>query len=86
MVIFKVELVIDSTQSIIVPQGAKPLSVQKQNGKLMLWFACSPSAECVQQKEVNIVGTGHSFPDDWLGNYVGTVQQQSDLVLHVFVH
>ncbi len=67
---------------IRMPAGAKPLSVQMQNGVAYLWAQVD-----TEQPEVDalfgVFGTGHDMPG--LGEYIGTFQMHGgQLVFHLF--
>jgi len=72
--IWKAQLSILDRQTVLLPNGCTPLSVQFQsNETLCMWLLVpDPNAERLAQT-VGIYGTGHSIPDD-AGRYVGTVQ------------
>ncbi len=67
---------------VSMPAGAKPLTVQTQNGETVLWAEVDPKADMVTHR-FTVVGTG------WAGglpggrNYLATFQT-GPLVFHVY--
>ena len=59
MIIWKFELEITTTQKLMLPAGAKLLSVHSQNGGVLcLWAMVDPN-EQYEPRIVEIVGTGN---------------------------
>lgn len=83
--VFKFPLKIEEDeQDIMMPAGAKVLTVQVQSGVPCLWAECNPDAECVSRTFL-IRGTGHPIDDGIEKEYIGTIQLHGgSLVLHVF--
>ena len=80
--IYKYTLQVTDFQQISMPANSKMLSVQLQNGELVLWALIdkkNPSRFYI----VEIFGTGHEV--DTTRDYVGTVQYPMGLVWHVFI-
>lgn len=86
-VIYKYELDITGTQSIKLYAGYKILSVQEQNGKLILWVVVNTDNN-PQFMQIEIVGTGHEItePNELFAywEHISTVQMNNGLVWHVF--
>jgi len=85
--IYKFPLAIVDSQRVALPAAACPLSVQDQNGSLVLWALVDP-ALLVVERTVWIFGTGEDAPAGIVEaeHYVGTVQQaHGRLVWHVFI-
>ncbi len=90
--IHKYPLEIVDEQSIGLPTGAVVLSVQHQQGKLVLWALVDTTMH-ERKRCFRIVGTGHPFEgysSDW--RHVATVQvppenlaMKTGLVWHVFM-
>lgn len=81
--VFKFPLEMSDEQKVLMPVGAKVLTVQMQNGKPCLWAECNPDAECVYRTFL-VRGTGHPI-DEIEKEYIGTIQLYGgSLVLHVF--
>lgn len=81
--IYKYPLQIVDQQTIKMPAGAVPLSVQFQGDDLVLWAKVDPdgpeSARCFR-----IIGTGNPFEGN-PGIFLGTAQEpRRPLVWHVF--
>ena len=82
--IWKYPLELFDRQSLSMPAGAQPLSVQVQDGALFLWAYVDPS-RAADPRQVRIIGTGRPIEYN-PGRYVGTVQMEGGaLVWHVFV-
>ncbi len=80
--IFKYALrVTDARQTVLMPLGARILSVQNQNGNLTLWALVDDRRDQVPRKFL-VVGTGQDF-DAFGLEYVGTAQI-GIFVWHVF--
>ncbi len=82
MKIFKWTLHCDSFY-LLMQRGAEILSVQEQNGQIVIWAKCDTTAECVNRRIVPYP-TGSELPDK-VGTFLGTVQlEQGNLVFHIF--
>ena len=69
-------------QTVLMPMGARVLTVQDQIGSVCLWALVNDAAKEVE-RVFRIVGTGHEFDDCLAYNHIGTVQQD-EFVWHVF--
>jgi len=72
-------------QTVEMPEGAKILCVQVQNGVPCMWAVCDPAVTVRKEKRYfAVVGTGH--PHDVIPkDYIGTFQLEGGgLVFHVF--
>lgn len=81
--IYKYSLMLTDYHQTWLPQGAKLLSVQMQNGAPVLWALVDPSAQ-LEIREIRVYGTGHPVPN--AGEHlvhIDTIQDGS-LVWHVF--
>lgn len=85
MTIWKFSLDIQDVQSFEMPNGAKILSVQVQDGTPCLWAFVNSSAQ-KEERRFHIFGTGHRIPPHFSEeHYIGTVQtHEGALVWHVF--
>lgn len=84
MIIWKYLLTVVDSQWLYMPQGAKLLTVQTQDGQLQLWALCEEQAP-KESRLITIHGTGNPMPDEPPGIYVGTIQLSGGgLVFHVF--
>lgn len=73
-----------SRQAIMMPFGATILSIQEQNGVMVLWAAIDPAADC-EARFFALVKSGRPLDGIDINNYVGTVQTHgSSPVWHVF--
>lgn len=77
--IHKFSLRIEDRQGVMLPAGAKLLTVQEQNGVLCLWAEVETLAP-LEAVEFAVYGTG--LPCDG-GQYIGTAQVRG-LVWHVY--
>lgn len=83
MTIWKFNLEITDKQTIRMPNGARILSIQEQNGELCVWAVVDPDEEYVPRK-FRIFGEGHTFDLDAAdAKFIGTVQCDR-LVWHIF--
>lgn len=69
-------------QTVMMPQGARPLTVQLQQGQPMLWALCDESAPQVA-RILGAHGTGDTLPRVW--PYIATLQTGA-AVVHYFDH
>ena len=85
--IWKVPLEITDEQTVNLPWGAEPLTVQVQGDELCLWAKVDTTNPGLAHT-VHIYGTGNPIPDedpDYPEAYIGTVQTHGGaLVWHVF--
>jgi len=82
--IFKYQLEVGQTVHKI-PAGYFMLDVQVQNGIPCAWCIVDPNAADEIEVTFTVVGTGHPFDKNGVGQYLGTFQQQGGaLIWHVF--
>jgi hypothetical protein len=70
---------------VLMPEGARVLSVGQQDGQPYLWALVDPSAR-IEMRDVLVIGTGHVVPSD-VGDrpFVGSIHGVDGwIVLHVF--
>lgn len=94
-VIYKYPLRVVDSQLVLMPTGAKILSVQAQNGTLCMWAVVDEMPEnqsnvSVEYRTFYIFGTGNSIPAGMPTHvvsdhkyFIGTVQMDG-FVWHVF--
>jgi hypothetical protein len=83
MKIYKFEVPIYDDAVIMMPKGARILSVQVQHGKPVLWALVDHNAPEVKRRFA-VRGTGHDI-DGLVGEFVGTFQlRDGRLVFHLF--
>lgn len=80
--IYKYPLRLTDTQNVVMPRGARILTVQMQNAVPTLWAEVDPTDSVGEQRHITIIGTGngHTSPHSL---YLGTVQD-GPFVWHVF--
>lgn len=96
-VIYKYELEITDSQILQMHGIPRFLSVQEQNGKLVVW-AIIDTNNGINGREILIVGTGNEIPNyynlrgfsydspsGYTTEHIGTVVMNNGLVWHVFV-
>lgn len=82
---YKYPLDIQDEVVVMMPKGARVLSVQVQNGRPCLWAAVDPSEQTLEERWFRIAGTGHPIQDDVVDGFIGTIQMYDGrLVFHVF--
>jgi len=82
-VIYKYELLIADNQKVELSEDFEILTVQNQDGKLVMWVLIDPDMpEC--KVNVNIIGTGNPIYNSSVGEYISTVQMGM-FVWHVFI-
>lgn len=84
--IWKFPLEITDKQTIVMPAGAQPLSVQVQNGAPYVWAQVNDSAgERDITFFVQATGAPYNRPLRMSVNFLGTIQMnEGALVFHVF--
>ena len=83
--IWKFPLATTDTQTLDVPEGAKPLTVQAQGVTPCLWAEVNPNGQ-TERRYIHTFGTGHPIPDDFQGEYLGSYQLlDGGLVFHVYL-
>lgn len=82
---FELQLVTGEIQSIAMPGGAIPLTVQMQNGKPVLWATVETESPPAEQK-FYLAWTGKPLiPQPLYDAYIGTFQTNDGmLVWHLF--
>lgn len=83
--IFKYPIGITDKQNLLIPGGAKILTVQVQNGAPFIWAMVDPEAP-TEEIAIRVHGTGHPICDSSNLEYIGTFQSMYgvNLVFHVF--
>lgn len=82
--VYKFPLEISDEKKVLMPEGAKVLTVQVQKGKPCLWAECNPDGEPVLRTFL-IRGTGHPIDDEIEKEYIGTIQMcEGSIIFHVF--
>ena len=83
MRIWKWTLNMTDVQTVEMPAGAKPLTVQLQGGMPQLWALCDERSP-VEPRLIAIYGTGNPMPAN-PGRYISTFQMAGgSLVFHAF--
>lgn len=83
--VYKYPLDIQDEVVVMMPKGARVLSVQVQSGRPCLWAAVDPSEITLEERWFRIAGTGHPIQDDVVDGFIGTIQMYDGrLVFHVF--
>lgn len=84
--IYKYPLEIKDEQVVMLPTGAKILTVQAQMDKPCIWAMVNPTAPNNMALTIRIFGTGHTIKDSDSLEYIGTFQIYGGrLVFHAFV-
>jgi hypothetical protein len=82
--IYKYELKALDNQSIMLPEGAKILSVQTQYETPCIWVELNTELPSTVSHDFEIYGTGHTMPD-CDRTYIGSFQLQGGaLVFHLY--
>lgn len=82
--VWKYELEITDAQSIVMPAGARLLTVQMQNGRACLWARVRTGIPTTERRLIYIHGTGHPL-HPFADTYVSTFQVGGGaLTFHVF--
>jgi len=70
--------------AIEMPKGARIIAVQTQQDEVCLWALLDSEEKGKKIRKFAIFGTGHHIADLEGKKYIGTVQQSSGLVWHIF--
>ena len=83
--IYKYEVAIVEDFHVALPEGARILSVQVQNGKPFFWALVDQDAR-LRVAEFVIIGTGWPIADDKIEQrtFIGTFQMPGGFVWHLF--
>ena len=81
--IYKYELPVDGGIITIKQCIIKILSIQEQNGILMMWAIADPDNEVIEPLEIVAIGTGWELPTG-LEDYLGTAQDGYGFVWYYF--
>lgn len=79
--IHKYEVAVNPKQVIELPQDARILTVQVQEGSVYIWAELDDNAEMTKHF-IHVVGTGHPIPANCA--YLGTVQMPP-FVWHLYI-
>lgn len=86
--IHKYQLLVTDEQDVIMPLGARILTIQVQNNIPCAWAIINPNEIQVERKRILLIGTGHKIDDDILKfnlSYISTFQlKEESLVFHAF--
>ena len=80
--IYKYEVPLQDSSEILMPQGAKILSVQEQRGRPQIW-ALVDRANKPEARKFVLKGTGHEADGVEYMQFIGTVQI-GQYVFHLF--
>ncbi len=85
--IWKYDLVAEDYNAVLLPKGAKPLSVQVQGSNsdhVRMWCLIDPDEKETEERIFRIAGTGHPIKDENLV-FIDTFQlYDGTFVGHVF--
>lgn len=85
MRIWKYTLNLTGLQTVELPRGARPLTVQMQGIHPQLWAMCDPE-QVKEKRTIAMYATGNPLPDE-AGAYIATFQSHGGaLAFHVFDH
>lgn len=72
-----------ANQTVAMPAAAKILTVQWQGDGFAIWALVEPN-RALEDRRILIVGTGTNLHDKMSLAYIGTVQEPSGDVAHIF--
>ena len=82
--IWKYPVPVADSFTILMPKGARFLTVQTQKTEPQMW-ALVDRDQPLEERRFHLLGTGHSDGDRALGQYVGTFQvADGTLIFHLF--
>jgi len=81
--IYKYQIHVDDRQTVLMPRGARVLSVDVQRGVPCVWALIDTDSP-EENRTFGMCGTGHPCPYD-ASQFVGTFQMHGgDLIFHLF--
>lgn len=84
--IFKYPIEVTDEQIVLLPTGAKILTIQNQGDIPCLWALVNPTAPTDMAITIRIYGTGHDVTDSDSLEYISTFQMMGgSLVFHSFI-
>ena len=84
--IFKYPIEVTDEQVVLLPTGAKILTIQNQGEVPCIWALVNPTAPKDMAITIRIHGTGHDVPDSDSLEYISTFQMMGGrLVFHSFI-
>lgn len=86
MTIYKYQIKITDTQKVEMPIDAEILTAQMQGDALCLW-AKVEEGNTIEERTINVFGTGRQMSDGVDRRYIGTTQTHGGaLIWHIFEH
>jgi len=86
MVVYKYNLEITDTQTLHLPKNVDILSVENQNGYLVLYALVNEQEKIFEYVDISVIGTGHQISFTTY-TFIGTVSfSGGTLMFHVFSH
>ncbi len=83
MKIFKYPVQMKDRFTLLMPDGAQPISVQMQHGEPQVWAIVNTDAP-LTPRQFYLRGTGHDMGDAIGSRFIGTFQVDGSLVFHLF--
>ena len=84
-VVYKYLANIGDITYLMLPKGAKILTVQKQGPNICFWALHVSEGTTLESRRILKVGTGQPFDDTKQYEYIGTVQEaEGALIWHYF--
>ena len=84
--IFKYPLLVDDNQTVILPTGARVLSVAEQRGNIVLYALIDDEEKAQSVYTIRIRGTGHYAGELDPCRFLGTINQHDgQFMWHVFI-
>lgn len=83
--IWSYTLTVDDATLLVVPEGARVLSVGQEQGNIRMWMLVDKDQPVKVDRTFLAVGTGFELPVNRRTDYLGTVPGLTDgLVCHIF--
>lgn len=85
-IVYKYPLETKNEQVVLLPTGARILTVQQRNNNIFLYALVNPTYQNDQAFIIRFYGAGQEISDSDELEYINTVQlYEGRLVIHVFV-
>ena len=84
MIIYKYPIKLTEFQKVPLPVNAEILTVQVQDRNLCLWAQFDERNITIEERSIEICGTGQPMSNTTNREYIGTVQEGGVFVWHVF--
>ena len=83
--IYKYTLKATEQQLVTMPAGAAILSAHEQRGEICLWALVNPDLAADEERDIEVLGTGHELPKFDIGDFAKGRSVQRKFINTVFI-